>query len=261
MVSPLLLYSIPAPMDPKEKEILDNAGGNNATPDTDENQNGKQENSPADKQPNKDELTKKRYKEQMEGSKKEAERLAKIAFNAQVKLAQQDANNLLELHKQDPKLAEQVAEKFGYSNFADAKRTITGSEDTELVPQQEDFETLYEKKRAEERHQEALEEVSLFFEKSSLESDQQDQAQEYFDRITEWRKLTRSQAIEFAEMATLYVQKDSLKQNKFENWVKQFASTKVNTKKVDTEEETPKTMEIVKDWQLVTVTLPSNKSD
>lgn len=245
------------------KEILDNAGGNNATPDVDVNQPEKQENSPApeQKQSNKDELTKERYKQQMEGSKKEAERLAKLAFNAQVKLAQQDANNLLELHKQDPKLAEQVAEKFGYSSFDEAKKSITGSEDTELVPQQEDFDTQYQKKRAEERHQEALEEVALFFDKSNLEADQQEQAQEYFDKITGWRQLTRSEAMEFAEMATLYVQKDSLKQNKFENWVKQLASTKVTTKNVDTEEETPKTTQIVRDWQLVTVTLPSNKSN
>lgn len=47
-----------------------------------------------------------------EGSKREVDRVRALAVDAEVKLAAQDANNLLELAKKDPKLANEVAKRF-----------------------------------------------------------------------------------------------------------------------------------------------------
>jgi hypothetical protein len=72
----------------------------------------------------KEELTKERYKQQLEGSKAEAERLKAMLIDEEVSKASQDAKKLLELHKKDPKLADEVAKKFNYSSFDEAKATL-----------------------------------------------------------------------------------------------------------------------------------------
>lgn len=198
-----------------------------------------------------------RHAQQMEWAKKEVERLEAIALEAQVKLAEKDASNLLELYKTDPKLAEKVSQRFGYSSFNEAKSTIKSWEVIEKkVVTADDFDTLYERRRSEERHQEALEDVKTFFSKSKLSDDESEKAQIYFNKITEWRKLTISDAREFAEMATLYVQKEKIKEGKYQEWLKELSSTWVTTSKKPTQtKEEDKT--IVRDGRVIV--LNSNK--
>ena len=197
-----------------------------------------------------------RHAQQLAWSKAEVERLEAIALNAQVKLAANDANNLLELYNSDPKLADKVAKKFGYSDFNDAKSTITSWSAIEQKVE-DDFDTKYQKKRAEERHQEAVEDANAFIDKSKLDEDLQDQAKDYFTKITRWQQLTRAEAIEFAEMATLYVQKDKIKAGRYEDQMKEISSSTVsNSKKSSPKTDEP--IEVVRNWQLVT--LSSNKS-
>jgi hypothetical protein len=45
-------------------------------------------------------------------------------IDREVKNAEKDARSLLELHDADPKLADEVAKRFGYDDFNDAKSEI-----------------------------------------------------------------------------------------------------------------------------------------
>lgn len=68
-----------------------------------------------EKEPEKDyEAAKERFKQQLDGSKKEVERLRNIALQTAIKNAAYDSTTLLELHKQDPKLAEEAAKNFDW---------------------------------------------------------------------------------------------------------------------------------------------------
>jgi hypothetical protein len=53
-----------------------------------------------------------RYKQQMEGSKKEAQKFRDLAIESEVKRAEADANSITDLHSKDPKMADEVAKKF-----------------------------------------------------------------------------------------------------------------------------------------------------
>ena len=92
-----------------------------------------------------------RYKQQIEGSKKEAERLRNLALESEVKRAEVDANSIIELHGKDPKLADEVAKRFWYGDFGEAKASIewSGSEESfsDTRSDREKFEEWYKEKR------------------------------------------------------------------------------------------------------------------
>jgi hypothetical protein len=50
-------------------------------------------------------------------------------------------------------------------------------------------------------------------------------AQSKFDNLAKWKTLSIDEAEELAEMATLYVNKDNLRENKYEEWLWDYAST------------------------------------
>jgi uncharacterized membrane protein YqiK len=81
----------------------------------------------------KKELTPKeiRHAQQEEGRVKEVMRLREMVIEAEVEKASQDATNLKNLSKKDPKLADEVARKFGYKDFRDANTQITEGEKTD----------------------------------------------------------------------------------------------------------------------------------
>jgi hypothetical protein len=53
-----------------------------------------------------------RYKEQLAGSTQEATRYRAMVLETEIQKASNDASSLLELHKKDPKLANEVAKSF-----------------------------------------------------------------------------------------------------------------------------------------------------
>ena len=186
----------------------------NGTPDT-------QDNSHTDKI--------ERYKQQMEGSKAEAKRMHDMMLEREIKRASQDASSLLELHDLDPRLADEVAKSFGYDDFNDAKLAIAekvGSwvSKTNEADFQENFEKFYQERKAKEMHEEALKKADKIINKITNEW-ARERAKKQFDKITNWKQLTIDEAEEFAEMATLFVNKDSLKAEAYDDGLAAYAST------------------------------------
>lgn len=74
---------------------------------------------------------------------------------------------------------------------------------------EDDFETKYNQKRSQERHEEAITKAQKILAK--LPEDLREEAQKRFDKVSKGQMLDEETAIEFAEMATLYVNKDNLR--------------------------------------------------
>lgn len=126
---------------------------------------------------------------------------------------------MLDIYEQDPDLANEVAKKFKYSSFEDAKKFINSGQKLETKDELEDEETRFEKrytqKRLQEKHEEALEKADQLL--SKLPDELQEDARNYFNEIAEGKTLTDTKAIEYAQMATLYVSKDRLLHDKMED--------------------------------------------
>ena len=60
---------------------------------------------------------------------------------------------------------------------------------------------------------------------SKLPVEVREKAQEYFDDISEGKTLTRDRANKFADMATLYVSRDKIKDEKYSNALADAMST------------------------------------
>ena len=167
-------------------------------------------------------IDKKRHKEIVHWKELETQKAGELAINAVWKHATTtDASILLEVHKEDPKLAKAVAEKidwensewWSYSNFLkwDAKKV------------DDDFDTKYEKRRRQEQHEESIKKAHKVI--KSLPDEIQDEALSYFEDITEGKTLTEEKALKYAEMASTYVSKDKVKQSKKEDAEKALSST------------------------------------
>lgn len=170
-----------------------------------------------------------RYKEQLKGSREEAERLRNLIIDREVKAAEKDAKSLLELHETDPKLANEVAKRFGYDDYEDArweieKKVSSWVEKTNDVDLEEKFEKMYQERKAKETHEEALKQANKILNKIKDEG-LRGMAQSKFDNLAKWKTLSIDEAEELAEMATLYVNKDNLRENKYEEWLWDYAST------------------------------------
>lgn len=190
--------------------------------------------------PEEDELTKQRRKQQMEWSKQEVAKYSQLALKLAVKSAKTDANSLVELYKEDPKLADAVAKEFEYDDYNDLKNSLW------LWSNEDDFETKYQARKQKEVHEEAIEKVTSKIESLwSIKS----QVQEYFDELSEWKQLTYDKAMRLYDMAVTYVKKDALKDEKSDTAKKSLASTSVSS--------TPKKEEsswwIVRNGQMVKI--------
>ena len=172
-----------------------------------------------------------RYKEQIKGSQEEAMRLRNLAIEQWVKAAEKDARSLLDLHEVDPKLADEVARRFNYDNFADAKKFIDQKfSDDEWMKStksdsEADFERWYQERKAKETDEAARARADKIFTKEIKDEELREKAKAQFKRIAWTKKLSIEEAEEFAEMATLYANKDSMKAEMYEQGLSNFAST------------------------------------
>ncbi len=182
----------------------------------------------------------KRHAEQLAGSRAEVERLRSIAIESAVMASQKDANAFLEVHSKDPRLANDVAKALWYEDANEVLASIT------TPAKEDDFETRYAQKRAEEKHSEAIKKAEKILAK--LPDELKEEAQKRFDKITKGQTLDEESAIEFAEMATLYVNKDNLRADVLNDSLAMLGSTWVGKSKKVTEKEP---QYVVRDGKLV----------
>lgn len=164
-----------------------------------------------------------RYKQQINWSKEENIRLRNMLIESEVWRVKEDSQRLLDLYKQDPKLAKKVAEKFDFTQtefwsfdwfikswWVNKKQSSSLDEET--------FEKLYNQRRQKEEHEESLNEVKKVLKDWIKNDNLRKEAEEYFNEITEWKILTKSKAKKFAETAILYVMKDQKKSDTISNF-------------------------------------------
>ncbi len=167
------------------------------TPEVDHSQQDKPEKEP-------EVIDKKRHVELLKGKEKQLEEtqtaLADFLYKSATTV---DVGILREYRARDPKLVDKVASQldftwtkwWSYQNFLDDK--VSKSDD--------DFDVKYNERRSKEIHESALNKAEKVI--SKVNEDVREKAQTYFEKITDWKRLTEEDAIEYAEMATLYVQK------------------------------------------------------
>lgn len=204
-----------------------------------------------------DEVTKERYKQQIEWSRKEVDRLTEIVLQTAIKEASKDASSLLELHKQDPKLASKVADNFDWSNTergtykaflkqdSSVSKSLSDDEIEELA------ERKAEEKLAKKEHEKAITKAQKLFDK--LNEDLQEEAIKRFNKLVWNQVLTEDDALELAEMATLYVSKDKSNWDRYSNAVASLASTGVSKSKKPSWEDL---VSVIRDGKIVLI--PSN---
>jgi hypothetical protein len=204
-----------------------------------------------------DEVTKERYKQQMEWSRKEVDRLTEIVLQTAIREASKDASTLLELHKQDPKLASKVADNFDWANTERGTYKAFLKQDATVSKSLSDDEidALAERKAeeilAKKEHEKAITKAQKMF--SKLDEDLQEEAIKRFNKLVGNQVLTEDDAIELAEMATLYVSKDKWNWDRYNNAVASFASTGVSKSKKPSWEDL---VSVIRDGKIVLI--PSN---
>ena len=179
-----------------------------------------------------------RKSQQEEGNRQENLRLRNLLVEAEVTKAKNDGNSLLELSQKDPKIANLVAKEFWYDSYEEAlsvykwgtKGDWINDQKPAVWSSEKDFEKWYQKRKAEETHAEAMIKAEKLLWKIKDE-DLQKEAKVYFDKISKWKKLTMEDAEEFAEMATLYVNKDNIKSERYSKWLADLASSWVSASK------------------------------
>lgn len=175
----------------------------------------------------------KRHAEQEAGRVAEVMRLRTMVIDTEVEKATNDARSLLELSKKDPKLADEVARKFWFDDFKDAKSSIVWEQIEQKTWTDDDKEAYYQQRKAKEDHELAKTEAQSLLEK--LPADVQEEAIDEFNELIEGKTLTREKAIKIANMITLSLGKGKPKADVTE-WLKKLNSTGIsNSKKPDDE--------------------------
>lgn len=176
-----------------------------------------------------------RHLQQIEGSRKEADRKESMIIETYKELASQDASYLDKLAEKDPKLADKVAKEFEYDSYEDLKSSLETDKSSNNSFSEKDFDKMYKERREKELDTEARETAQSIIQK--VPEELREKAQSYFDVISEGRKLTHKKATEFAEMATLYASKDKIGSDKSEEFYSAMASTGIQVSKPSKKQE------------------------
>lgn len=219
-----------------------------ATPNPEEDKDNSDKSDDKDQEEGKEETPKKeptakeiRHQQQEEGRLAEVKRLKEMVIEAEVAKASNDASSLLELAKKDPKLADEVAKKFWYSDFKDAKKQITAWEEVEskksTIQTEDDLEDWYQKRKAKDEHEQSLVEAKTLIDE--LPEEDQEEAIELFNDLVDGKTLTREKALKYAKMVTLSLKKEVVSTKKIDkaDWLKKLSSTGMSqSKKVSNNE-------------------------
>lgn len=176
----------------------------------------------------------KRHAEQLAGSRAEVTRLENLAIDMYSTQSTKDQSVFLELHSKDPKLADKVAKNLWYSSADEVLSSIKKPEVNQWFTEA-DIERIVSEREAKKEHQRAITKAEKILEK--LPDDLKEEAQAKFDRISTGQLLDEETAIEFAHMATLYVNRDNFKAWILNDSLAMLGSTWVwKSKKVTIEE-------------------------
>lgn len=184
-----------------------------------------------------------RYKEQMKWDKADALKYRQMALDAEVAKAKKDGNSLTDLHNKDPKLASEVAKEFWFDSYDEAinaykEQTKWDSSEVSMKENtawddyisKKDLDKIIEERENKKLHEVATKKAEKIIGKIT-DDDLREKAQANFDKITKGRILTLDEAEEFAEMATLYVSKDKIKGEKYDEWLASLWSIGLSSSK------------------------------
>lgn len=173
---------------------------------------------------------KERYNQIVSWKQKQIESLRQIAIDNAVESAKYNATSLINLYEKDPKLANEVAKKFGYEDYKEAEKEIKKMSGDSLSKKKDDedddFDTKYAKRRSQERHEDAMKKAEKAI--SKLDEEYQEKAQNYLEKITKWQQLDTESIEEYIDMVTLYVTKDKVDEKKVQKAKESFHSTTVS---------------------------------
>lgn len=187
----------------------------------------------------------KRHAEQMAGSAQEVARMRTLAVDSIAKASEKSVDVFLETHSKDPKLANEVAKALGYANAQEIIDSINAPKEPKGFTEA-DIEKIVSEREAKKEHAKAITKAEKLLDK--LPADLRDEAQSRFDKISKGQMLDEETAIEFAEMATLYVNKDNLRADVLNDSLAMLGSTGVGKSKKVTEKEP---QYVVRDGKLV----------
>ncbi len=171
-----------------------------------------------------------RLKQQYAGSTQEA-----IAYKARydkaldvaVEKVSQDNAYLLELSEKDPDLAKDVAKKWWNLTLEKAldqiKLAPASKKDENPLDEETQYKKFAERLKRELANEGVHKEASEFF--THLTGEVRTTAEWLYKKLTEWRDLAPIEAREFAEMATLYAQKEQIVSGKADLNIAMFGST------------------------------------
>jgi hypothetical protein len=158
-------------------------------------------------------------------------------------------------------MANEVAKRFWYNSYAEASKTISWDDDEELEQKkvkswwltEDEFNKRYQKMRKQEIHQESLAKADKMIRK--LDDWLQEKARNYFDKIVWNKTLDIETAIEFAEMATLYVSRGKIKDDSYTDWLVKLSSTWLSqwSKTLWQNDKKSDYIEVIRHWKLVLI--------
>jgi len=172
----------------------------------------------------------KRHAEQEEGRLAEVTRLRGMVIDAEVQKAEADWTSLIDLAKKDPKLADEVAMKFGYTDYRDAKKFLSPWDVvTEKTRNDDDKEDYFQERLAEVNHDQSLLDAQAILDQ--LPEELQDEAIDEFNELIDGKVLTKATAIKYAKMVTLSLKKEEVETTDNSKNIKKLSSTGISTTK------------------------------
>lgn len=198
------------------------------TPETDNSQDSEGEEEPLAKEEPQDRVEK-RNAERIAWYQALADKAEARALKSDIARVQQDASVFLEAYNEDPKYAEKIAKALNYANAQEVLDLLKAKDTSPKGFTEDDIEKIVSEREAKKEHEKAITKAEKILDK--LPEDLREEAQKRFDKISKGQMLDEETAIEFAEMATLYVNKDNLKADLYNDSLAMLGSSWVGKSK------------------------------
>ncbi len=185
-----------------------------------------------------------RYKQQLEGSKaealkkaEEANRYKEMLINIEYEKVTKDKNYLSDLHKKDPVIADEIAKKFStstgtpISSYEEYTNVFAEGNNTDAISNfnPETISKMLDDKMQEyiamQNNQKVSETVNKMFD--GMNGEKRDMAKKFYEDLTSGKNLTTEEAMKYAEMTTLYVNKEEIQQGATNNFIATMGASSI----------------------------------